>query len=186
MRLRGAISFLIALGSVPAFAQNSKVLDPQHAVAVTSSSHLPTYTYDPTRNATADIEHAIAEAQKTGKRIILDVGGDWCPWCHALDRFFQEHPDLVRIREENFITVYVYYSDRNKNERALSRYSKVLGIPHIFLLDQDGTLLHSQHVVELQTGNAYSPQKMKEFLTKWSSPAETLAKAGSSEARKVE
>jgi thiol-disulfide isomerase/thioredoxin len=135
--------------------------------------------YDATRNAAGDIERAIAEARKTGKRVLLDVGGDWCPWCHTLDRFFEEHPDLLQLREANFITVAVFYGSENKNEEALSHYSKVLGIPHFFILDNDGTLLQSQHVVELQASGNYGADKMKEFLTKWSPPDRNSAKAGS-------
>ena len=186
MRLRDALWVFVALASLPAWAQNSKLPDLPYAAPVASSGQLPAHPYDPTRDAAADVEHAIAEAQKTGKRIILEVGGNWCPWCQRLDQFFQEHPDLLRIREQNFITVYVSYSPENRNQRALSRYSKVLGIPHFFLLDKDGTMLHSQHLVELQTGDVYSAQKMKEFLTQWSPAAATLTKSASPATRQVE
>ena len=130
--------------------------------------YVPVRTYDPARSAAADIERAIAEARKTGRRILLDIGGDWCPWCHKLDQFFQEHADVLQVREDNFVTVAVYYGSENKNEQILSHYSNILGIPHIFVLDEDGALLHSQHVVELQTGGIYNPEKVKEFLTRWS------------------
>ncbi len=70
-------------------------------------------------------------------------------------------------REKNFITVAVFYSSENKNEQVLSHYSKVLGVPHFFVLEKDGSLLHSQHVLELRTGGNYNPDKMKEFLIKW-------------------
>jgi len=90
--------------------------------------------FDPKRDAAADIQAAIAEAQKTGKRVILDIGGDWCQYCHQMDQFFQDHPDVFQLREKNFVTVLIFYSSDNKNEKALSRYSKVLGIPHFFVL----------------------------------------------------
>ncbi|BDQ03700.1 hypothetical protein [Ignavibacterium sp.] len=34
--------------------------------------------FDPTRNPEQDLKNAIEYAQKTNKRIILDVGGEWC------------------------------------------------------------------------------------------------------------
>jgi len=74
----------------------------------------------------------------------MDVGGDWCSYCREMDQFFQEHSDIAQLRDENFITVPAFYSSENKNEKVLSRYSKVEGIPHLFVLEKDGTLLHSQ------------------------------------------
>jgi len=93
---------------------------------------------DATRDAAADVQAAILEAQKTGKRILLDVGGEWCPWCHVLDEFFHQHPDVLELRDVNFVVVNVYYGS-DRNEKVLSHYSKVLGIPHFFVWDKDGT-----------------------------------------------
>ena len=132
------------------------------------SSYVAVHKYDPSRDATIDIDRAVAEAMKTGKRVLVEVGGDWCPYCHALDQFFQQHPDVLQLSETNFITVDVYYGPDNKNQQPLSRYSKVLGIPHFFVLDEKGSLLHSQHVIELKTDGNYSADKVKEFLNKWS------------------
>ena len=36
--------------------------------------------YDPKRDPAADLKTAMAEAQRGGKRILLEVGGEWCPW----------------------------------------------------------------------------------------------------------
>jgi hypothetical protein len=69
--------------------------------------------------------------------------------------------------------VHVYYGTENKNEQVLSHYSKVLGIPHFFVLDANGALLHSEHVAGLQKDGGYNSDKMREFLTKWSPPAAT-------------
>jgi len=110
----------------------------------------------------------VAGAQRTGKRVLLDIGGDWCPYCRQMDRFFLKHPDILQLRDQNFITVAVFYSSEDKNEKVLARYSKVLGVPHFYVLDKDGTLLHSQHMLELRAGGSYDPNKMIEFLTKWS------------------
>ena len=33
--------------------------------------------FDPTRDAAKDIEQAMAKAARTGKRVLLDVGGNW-------------------------------------------------------------------------------------------------------------
>jgi thiol:disulfide interchange protein len=179
MRLTFATLLIFGLGSLSLRGQNAGVSGPQAVPLTAQLGRAPANTYDPARNAVDDINEAIAEARKTGKRIILDVGGDWCPWCRTLDSFFQEHSDLRKLRDRNFITVPVYYDSENKNKQALSLYSKVLGIPHFFVLDSDGILLHSQHMVELQINGSYSPDKMKNFLIQWSPRTANASQAGS-------
>jgi thiol:disulfide interchange protein len=169
MRPQPAVVLFLALACVLSFAQGDKARDAGVSAAA-DSSYVPVHKFDPTRDAAADIHAAIAEAQKTGKAIILDVGGDWCRYCHQMDQLFQDHAELAELREKNFITVNIYYGSDKKNEQVLAHYSKVLGVPHFFVLDKDGTLLHSQHVRDLREGGKYSPEKMKEFLTRWSPP----------------
>jgi thiol:disulfide interchange protein len=167
----------LVLGCALLLAQDNKTPD-VHLSGAADSTYVPVHKFDPNRNAVADIQAAVVEAQRAGKRVIVDVGGDWCAWCHVLDKFFEQNPDIVRLRDKNFITVAVFYSLENKNEKALSPYSKVEGIPHFFVLEKDGSLLHSQAMIKLETGGEPDPEKMKEFLLKWSPhPTEDAATA---------
>jgi thioredoxin-related protein len=170
MRPRPAIVLLLVLGCSFSFAQGNKASDvPVSGAAL--SSYVPVHKFDPNRDAAGDIQAAIAEAQRTGKRILVDIGGDWCQYCHQMDQLFQEHPELLELRDNSFITVAVYYGTDKKNEQVLSHYPKLEGIPHFYVLDGRGSVLHSQHLLELRKGGKYDPDKMKEFLTKWSSSA---------------
>ncbi|PYV79887.1 MAG: hypothetical protein DMG93_20110 [Acidobacteria bacterium] len=166
--MRRAIVCIVALVFLLA-ASVSLAKDPARPAEPTSG-YVPVHNFDPKRDATADIQAAMIEAQRTGKRIILDVGGDWCQYCHQMDQFFNENPTLRELRDNRFITVLIYYGTDNKNQHALSRYSKILGVPHFFVLEKDGTLLYSQHVLDLRSNGRYDPQKMKDFLVKWSPP----------------
>jgi thioredoxin-related protein len=165
--------FLI-LGCVFSLAQGNQASDAQLSGAA-GSSYVAVHKFDPKRDAAADIQAAIAEAQRTGKRVLLDIGGDWCQYCHQMDQLFQEHPELLELRDKNFITVAVYYGTDKKNEQVLSHYPKVEGIPHFYVLDSGGSVLHSQHLLELRKGGKYDPDKMNEFLTRWSPSADKSA-----------
>ena len=127
--------------------------------------------FDPSRNADQDIQNAIAEAKRTHKRIILDVGGEWCSWCHALDRFYAAHADLSAFRDKNYVWLKINYSPENRNKEVLSRYPAIQGYPHLFVLDQDGKLLHSQDTSPLEEGKSYNLDRMFEFLKKWAPPS---------------
>jgi len=170
MRPRPVAILFLVLGSAFSFAQGNRAPGGQ-VTGAADSSYVPVHKFDPKRDAAADIQAAIAEAQRTGKRILLDIGGDWCQYCHQMDQLFQEHPELLELRDKNFITVAIYYGTDKKNEQVLSHYPKVEGIPHFYVLDSGGSVLHSQHLLELRTGGKYDPDKMKAFLIKWSPSA---------------
>jgi hypothetical protein len=61
----------------------------------------------------------------------------------------------------------VNFSPDNENKAFLSRYPKVAGYPHLFVLDKTGKLLHSQDTALLESGKSYSRERMKAFLLKW-------------------
>ncbi|MBI3147772.1 MAG: thioredoxin family protein [Betaproteobacteria bacterium] len=124
--------------------------------------------FDPGRDAAQDISRAVAEAKQSGRRILLDVGGDWCSWCHILDRMFKQNADLSELRERHFIWVKINKSPENNNEAVLARYPKIKGYPHIFVLDRDGRLLHSQDTYQLEEGKSYSKERIRAFLVRWS------------------
>jgi thioredoxin-related protein len=123
--------------------------------------------FDPKRDAAKDIRDGIAEAKRTQKRVLLDVGGEWCVWCHRLDTLFATNPDLDEYLHKHFVVVKVNYSDENKNDKVLSRYPKVAGYPHLFVIDAKGKLLHSQDTGLLESGKHHDREKVFAFLKKW-------------------
>ena len=123
--------------------------------------------FDPKRDSQLDLERAITVARQSNKRILLDVGGDWCPWCHILDEFVTQEPSIREYLAAHYVVVRVNYSDENPNEAFLSRYPKITGYPHLFVLDQDGRLLHSQDTSVLESGRSYNTEAFGAFLRKW-------------------
>jgi thiol:disulfide interchange protein len=139
--------------------------------AAAQTPYTPVTKYDPKRDAARDINDAVAEAKRTNRRILLVVGGEWCSWCHTLDNYFTAHPELKALRDKNFVTVKINFSDENSNEPVLSRYPPSEGYPHIFVLDSDGKFLHSQGTAVLESGKSYDLEKMNNFLMQWALPA---------------
>ena len=113
------------------------------------------------------VKETISSTKQLDKRIILDVGGEWCIWCHRIDAFMQNTKEVKSLLDENYIVLKVNYSKENKNEKFLSQYPAIEGYPHFFVLEKDGTLLHSQNTGELEKDKDYSKEKFIEFLNKW-------------------
>jgi hypothetical protein len=55
----------------------------------------------------------------------------------------------------------------NRNQAFLSRWPKVAGYPHFFILDAKGRLLHSQDTSALEATKDYDPVAFREFLLEW-------------------
>ena len=139
---------------------------------VAQTSELPNSAlvdfYDPARNPADDLEQAIMIAQRENKRIMLELGGDWCIWCKYMDDFYKSQPDILQARVENYVLVKVNVSEENANEKFLSQFSEAAGYPHIYILESDGTLLHSQNTADLEDGaDSYVPDVFMAFLQKW-------------------
>lgn len=123
--------------------------------------------FDPTRDAEKDIKDAVTEAKKSNRRILLDVGGEWCIWCHRLDELFESNQDLNEFLHNNFVVVKINYSKENENKEVLSKYPKVAGYPHFFILDKNGKFLHSQNTGDLEEGKGHDKEEVFTFLKKW-------------------
>ena len=134
--------------------------------------------FDPARDAAQDIREAVALAGRTGKHVLLDVGGEWCVWCRRLDTLFAMHPALEEFRQAHYVTVKVNWSKENRNEEVLSRYPAVKGYPHLFVLDAQGTLLRSQDTGALEKGKGHDPEKVMAFLKRWAPSGGTTGNPG--------
>ena len=102
--------------------------------------------------------------------MLVEVGGDWCKWCHIMDGYYEQNPPLLELREKNYVMVKINFSPGNLNEKVLSRYPKIPGYPHIFILDGDGKLVHDVPTNLLEAGESYDLTKFTAFLKQWSPP----------------
>ena len=125
------------------------------------------FEFDPARDPAQDLDVALRIARAAGRHVIIDVGGEWCSWCHILDRFFTANADLKRYRDTKYVWLKVNWSAENHNDAFLKRYPAIKGYPHLFVLDANGRLLHSQDTEELETTKNYDPAAMRAFLVKW-------------------
>jgi thiol:disulfide interchange protein len=141
--------------------------------ATARGADLPT-RFDPSRDAAADVAQALAVAKAEGKRVIVDVGGEWCSWCHILDRFVASNADVRALIDARYVWVKVNFSKENRNEALLSRWPRIEGYPHLFVLDANGRLVHSQDTSELESGRGYDHDRFVAMLKRFAPPASSL------------
>lgn len=123
--------------------------------------------FDPTKNPSEDLKIAVKTATAENKRILLDVGGEWCIWCHRIDEFIETNEDVRSALTSAFVILKVNYSKENKNEDFLGKFPAIEGYPHFFVLDSDGSLIVSQNTGDLEDGKSYSKEKFLKFVAKY-------------------
>jgi len=159
----------LLLASMPVFGQRTGTNPVTTAAPVLNKAVEPfsREKFDPLRDPKADLASAVIEATNGNKRIILDVGGEWCVWCVYMDKFFYQNPDLDKLRKDNYVWVKVNMGPENENPAFLSPYPVPKGYPHLYVLDESGKLLHSQDTAPLEAGKGYDLAKFTAFLKEW-------------------
>jgi thioredoxin-related protein len=144
-------------------------LEAKKKAAAEEKAKLPK-PYNPKADAQADIRKLVAQAQKEGKNIIIQAGGNWCIWCLRFNQFVQTTPELKKIVDENYLYYHLNYSPDNKNEKIFSEYGnpgEKFGYPVFIVLDKTGKMIHIQQSDVLEEGKGYSLEKTKEFFNQW-------------------
>lgn len=69
--------------------------------------------------------------------------------------------------EDNFVMVKVNYSEDNRNEAFLNQYPDFEWVPHFYIFDDDGSLLHSYDTRALETDGLPNGAKIMAFVEAW-------------------
>lgn len=129
--------------------------------------------YNPSANAAEDIKAAIAKADKEGKHVLLQIGGNWCVWCIRFNDKVMNNDTLKKALEESFVTYHLNYSQENENFDILASlgYPQRFGFPVFVVLDGKGNRLHTQNSAYLEEGKGHGTKKILEFFRHWSPKA---------------
>ncbi|AFD08429.1 thioredoxin family protein [Solitalea canadensis] len=129
--------------------------------------------YNPAADAKADVKAAVSKAEKEGKHVMLQIGGNWCGWCLRFNKMVTEDKQLDSTLNANYVIYHLNYSKENKNEAVLAGlgYPQRFGFPVFVILDGKGNRLHTQNSAYLEQDKSYSKEKVMEFFKQWSPKA---------------
>ncbi len=122
--------------------------------------------YDKAREPVVDLANTIKRATAEDKRILLQVGGEWCSWCKLISQYMHDNRVVDSILTQHFVVMKVTYPGDHA-ETFLKQFPKCDAYPHFFVLEKDGTLLHSQGTGALEEGKGYDDEVFAEFLNSW-------------------
>ncbi len=123
--------------------------------------------FDRNVNFEAQLENAFPEAGKTGKRIIVEFGGDWCFWSVKMGRVL-EIPIFRSFLQKHFIFLRCYAGHDGEchypEHLELPNFSAV---PFFVLLDEKGEIIASQKTDVFEFFRFYNWFKLYSFLNNW-------------------
>lgn len=129
--------------------------------------------YNPDADARKDLETALETAREQHKHVLIQVGGNWCPWCVRLHGVFETESKIDSILKSDYVFILINYSKENKNEVVLADlgYPQRFGFPVLLVLDQEGQRLHTQNTAYLEKDKGYDTDKLIGFLLDWNEKA---------------
>ena len=125
--------------------------------------------------ADAAIDAAFARARASGKRVIVDLGGNWCSWCRLLAAVM-ELPEAKPFMAAHFEVVSIPVSSREEkrddvNRQVLRRFGlrKADGYPYLVVAEPDGRVLARSSAVT--DDRHHTPQTMLNWIAQFAKPA---------------
>ncbi len=157
----GAALMLVCQAVGPALAADSA---PVVGQTLTSAPATP---YDESADAHQALADALARAARSGKFVMLDFGGNWCPDCRVTAGVL----NLGDVRpwvDKNFEVVMIDIGRLNKNLDIGERYDvRVKAVPTIVILDQHGHVLNAGDPAALKDARGMTPQAIVDTIHEW-------------------
>ncbi|MBU6298358.1 MAG: thioredoxin family protein [Alphaproteobacteria bacterium] len=164
---------LAALAVLPLLA-GAAAAAPAPKVSIASLAQLPVVEktpYDTGADADAAVAAAFARAKKSGKRVLIDFGGNWCGDCIVLANLLQL-PEMKRFMTAHFEIVKVDVGRFDKNLQILRRFGAVQqlktgGVPAVIVAEPDGTFVNKNDISALEDARHMTPQAIADWLAQW-------------------
>lgn len=127
--------------------------------------------YNPNADAAAEIAAAVKLAKQTNKHVLIQVGGNWCIWCHRLHNFLQADPSLDSLMNARYVVVHVNYDTEHQNQKVLQSLDNPqrFGFPVLVILNEKGKRIHTQDTALLEQETVYyNKDHLRSFFINWS------------------
>jgi thioredoxin-related protein len=129
--------------------------------------------YNPNQDIRVDVKTAIAKAKAEHKHVLIQWGGNWCPWCIRFHNLVTSEPRIDSIMKKDY--VYILASvPKEKEKRDYNLYKEFgypvrFGFPVFVILDGNGKQLHIQDsgLLEYAKSPGYDTTKVFTFLKMW-------------------
>src|ERR1700749_654391 len=131
-------------------------------VSITSLSELNVTDrpFNEAANANHDVDAAFARAKRSGKEVMIDLGGNWCADCRIMAGLM-ELPEMRHFLDAHYEIVSVNVGRFDTNLQIPARYgitSKLEGVPAFLVVTANGKLVNPGQVSAIQDARHMTPQ----------------------------
>lgn len=138
---------------------------------VASVAQLPAplpYPYTDNADAGLAVSQAFTRAKMSGKRVLVEFGGNWCPDCRILAGVMRL-PEVQSFVANHYETVTVDVGFFNRNLDLVSKFgiAKLRGVPTVVIADADGRTINITNTADLANARAMTPQGIADWLARW-------------------
>ena len=164
-------TLLLTLSILP-FLASTATAATAPKIGIASLADLPVVErapYDTKADANAAVDAAFARARKNGKRVLIDLGGNWCGDCIVLANLMQL-PELKSFLTAHFEIVSVDVGRFDKNLQIPARFGitrRLEGVPSVIVAEPDGTFINPGRVAALADARHMTPQAIADWLAQW-------------------
>ena len=142
---------------------------PRIGISSLSELDVPDAPFAADANAEADVDAAFARARRDGKRVMIDLGGNWCADCRILSGLM-ERPELHAFLASRYELVTVDVGRFNKNLDIPARFgitTRLEGVPAIIVATPDGRIVNPGRVSAIEDARHMTPQALADWLAEW-------------------
>ena len=125
--------------------------------------------YDEKADAHGELAAAVELAKRQHKRLLIDLGGNWCPDCRVLAGIMAL-PEVKAFLAAHYVVVEVDIGRYDKNLDIADRYGAHYekGAPAVLVVDpRSGKLLNGGHTLALRDARHMTPQALADWLAQW-------------------
>lgn len=126
--------------------------------------------YNASASGIKDVDAAFARARKSHKRVLIDMGGNWCPDCLVLANIMQL-PEMKAFMAKHFEIVTVDIGRFDKNLDVPARFgitTRLEGVPAVIIAEPDGKFVNPGKISALADARHMSAQAIADWLANWS------------------
>ena len=137
--------------------------------AAQAAHHPEARSYDATRDASADVDAALAQATQSGKHVLLVMGANWCHDSRALAGWLEtpRFAELVaREYELVFVNVGMPQTGDGHNLDIARRFGldELPGTPNLLVVAPDGSLANADSATSWRNAASRSEDEIFEEL----------------------
>lgn len=145
------------------------VLPPTVSGADLDDMYVPQAPFSAYADVRSDVDRALIQARVQNKRVLIDLGANWCADCRILAGILAL-PQVRRFIDQWYVEVNVDVGRFDRNLDIPARfgiYERLPAVPAVLVLRPDGTLVNPGRALVLSDAGHSDPQAVANWLAYW-------------------